>query len=68
MNLILQIIYRFSILVPLGFCASQLIGPVVLAPVEAPVTQETTDFGSPQDIFVPQPNHPPLFTQGSGTR
>ena len=68
MNVILQIIYRFGILVPLGFCASQVVGAVVIAPVEAPVTQETTAFGSPKDIFVPQPNHPPLFTQGSGTR
>ena len=68
MNVILQIIHPFSILVPLGFCAFQVIGTVVLALVESPVTQETTAFGSPKDIFLPQPNHPPLFTQGSGTR
>ncbi|MCX5962829.1 MAG: hypothetical protein NT070_06680 [Cyanobacteria bacterium] len=68
MNLILQIIYRFGILVPLGFCASQVVGAVVLGPVAVPVTQGTTAFGSSKDIFVPQPNHPPLFTQGSGTR
>ncbi|MCY7406677.1 MAG: hypothetical protein LH631_04665 [Alkalinema sp. CAN_BIN05] len=68
MNATLQIMYRFSILVPIGFCASQVIGMVVPAPVEAPATAATTAFGSPKDTFVPQPNHPPLFTRGSGTR
>jgi len=69
MNATLHIIYRFSILVPIGFCASQIIGMVVPASIEAPATAETTAFGSPKDIFfVPQPNHPPLFTRGSGTR
>ena len=68
MNTTLRILYRFSILVPIGFCASEVIGMVVSAPVKAPVAAETTAFGSPKDIFVPQPNHPPLFTRGSGTR
>ncbi len=68
MNATLQIIYRFSILVPIGFCASEVISMVVPASVKAPAIAETTAFGSPKDIFVPQPNHPPLFTRGSGTR
>lgn len=68
MNATPQIMYRLSVLVPIGFCASQIIGMVVHASVEEPATAETTAFGSPKDIFVPQPNHPPLFTRGSGTR
>ncbi len=68
MNATLHVIYRFSILVPIGFCASQVIGMVVPAPAEVPATAETTAFESPKDTFVPQPNHPPLFTRGSGTR
>ena len=68
MNAILQVIYRISILVPIGFYASQIIGMETQIPVEGLKASETTAFGSPKDIFVPQPNHPPLFTRGSGTR
>lgn len=68
MNAALQVIYRISILAPVWFCASQVIGVTLYSPVEVPKTNETDVLGVPSDIFVPQPNDPPLFTRGSGTR
>lgn len=68
MNATLQLIYGISILVPIGFCASQVIGIATQIPVQVPKTHETTALGALTDIFVPHPNPPPLFTRGSGTR
>lgn len=68
MNAVLQVIYKISILVPIGFYASQVIGMETQVPIQVPRPSEITALGSPKDIFVPQPNRPPLFTRGSGTR
>ena len=68
MNAALQAICRISLLVPVWFCASQVIGVTLHSPVEVPKANETAALGAPNDIFVPQPNDPPLFTRGSGTR
>ena len=68
MNATLQVIYRISMLVPVGFYASQVIGMEPQVQVQVPKPSEITALESPKDIFVPQPNHPPLFTRGSGTR
>ena len=68
MNAALQVIYRITILAPVWFCASQVIGVTLHAPVEVPKANETTALRTSSDIFVPQPNDPPLFTRGSGTR
>lgn len=68
MNAALQVIYKISILVPIGFYTSQVVGMETQVPIQVTQPSEITALGSPKDIFVPQPNHPPLFTRGSGTR
>lgn len=68
MNTTLQVIYRISMLVSIGFYADQMIGMEPQVYVRVPKPSEITALGSSKDIFVPQPNHPPLFTRGSGTR
>jgi hypothetical protein len=68
MNAVLQGIYKISILVPIGFYASQVVGMEPQVPVQVAQPSAITALGSPKDIFIPQPNNPPLFTRGSGTR
>ena len=51
MNAALQVICRISILAPVWFCASQVIGVTLYSPVEVPKTNETDVLGVPSDIF-----------------
>ena len=68
MDTALQVICRIGILAPVWFCASQVIGVTLYSPVEVPKANETPALEVPSNVFVPQPNDPPLFTRGSGTR
>jgi hypothetical protein len=79
-NTTIRVISRISLLLPLSVCAVHVVA-IVLVPGAIGYLSENTATSlegltghsgqadsEQRDTFVPQPNHLPLFTRGSGTR
>ena len=63
---------RISLMIPIGLCVIQILtivqnpGSISYHSRATVATSETPP--EQRGTFVPHPNHPPLFTKGSGTR
>jgi hypothetical protein len=71
-NTTLRAISSIGILLPLSICAVHAvaigISPDAINYLSDNAAANLEDSAEQRDTFVPQPNHLPLFTRGSGTR